>query len=248
LSRKHDILAIWIKIGDGLMKYETTGEVFKSGRITLINDDCMNILKQTPDNYYHLSCVDPPFGLGEKLTSGGTWAGKYTSSDSAWDIAPGKPYFDELRRAAENWIVWGGNNFTQFLPPARCFLIWDKVAKMQTMADSELALTSFDKNAKTFSHVRNTSERRIHLCQKPVKLYEWLLTNYANKGDRILDTHLGSGSSAIAAHNLGFDFTGVELDQDYFKAAIARLENHQKQPTLFSPPLTKPEPEQGALL
>jgi len=206
-------------------------------KIDLIHGDCMDFMRDLPDNAFELAIVDPPFGLGEKLTSGGTWAGKYTSSDSAWDIAPGKPYFDELRRVAENWIVWGGNNFTQFLPPARCFLIWDKVAKIKTMADSELALTSFDKNAKTFSHLRNTSERRIHLCQKPVKLYEWLLTNYAKPGDRILDTHLGSGSSAIAAWNLGFDFVGIELDKDYYDAAVKRFENHKRQQRLFDMPV-----------
>jgi site-specific DNA-methyltransferase (adenine-specific) len=201
--------------------------------IEILNIDCMAYMATQPDNSFDLAIVDPPYGIGEKLTSGGTWASKYSSSDSGWDVAPDEKYFNELMRVSKNWVVWGGNYFTKYLPPARCFLIWDKVAKMETMADSELAITSFDKNAKTFCHARNTSEKRIHICQKPVKLNDWLLTNYAEKGQRILDTHLGSGSSAIAAHYYGVDFVGCELDEDYYKAAKERFTEATRQRALF---------------
>ena len=126
--------------------------------------------------------------------------------------------------------------------------MWDKVAHMETMADCEYAWASFDKNAKIFKHVRNTSETRIHMCPKPVKLYEWLLTNYAKPGQRILDTHLGSGSSAIAAHNLGFDFVGMELDADYYDAACKRFEQHKAQGSLFIPDTPRDAYEQTDFL
>lgn len=199
--------------------------------IELHNMDCMEAMKDMPDNAYDLAIVDPPYGIGDKLTQGGTWASKYAKGDASWDIAPPIKYWEELFRVSKNQIVWGGNYFG--LPPNRCFIIWDKVAHMDTLADCEMAWTSFDKNAKIFKHVRNTSEQRIHICQKPVKLYEWLLTNYAKEGDKILDTHLGSGSIAIACHNLKFDLTGYELDTEYYEAATKRLKQHQAQQRLF---------------
>jgi len=201
--------------------------------MTIHNADCMTVMDSYPDNYFDLAVVDPPFGIGDKLTSGGTWAKKYTSKDSAWDIAPKKEYFDELQRVSRNYIIWGGNYFSQHLEPARCFLIWDKVAKMDTMADCEMAATSFDKNAKIFCHVRNTSEKRIHMCQKPVKLYNWIYANYAKEGQKILDTHLGSGSNAIAAHYAKMHFVGCELDEDYYKAAVERIRKETRQLELF---------------
>lgn len=199
--------------------------------IEILNIDCMTYMAGLPDNAFDLAIVDPPFGLGDKLTTGGTWAAKYKTGDADWDKAPDEDYFKELFRVSENQIIWGGNYFN--LPPSRCFLIWDKVAHMETMADCEQAWASFDKNAKIFKHVRNTIETRIHMCQKPVKLYEWILTNYAKPGQRILDTHLGSGSSAIAAHYFGVDFVGCELDKDYFDAAKKRFERQTAQLALF---------------
>lgn len=199
---------------------------------TILNVDCMEYMKQLPDKYFDLAIVDPPYGLGEKITNGGTWAAKLTKEDSAWDTAPTKDFFNELRRVSKEQIIWGGNYFE--LPPTRCFLIWDKVAHMDTLADCELAWTSMDKNAKIFKHVRNTAEQRIHVCQKPIKLYEWLLTNYAKPGQKIFDSHMGSGSSAIAANNLGFEFVGCELDEDYFDAACKRIEQHAQQERLFA--------------
>jgi site-specific DNA-methyltransferase (adenine-specific) len=201
--------------------------------IKLLNMDCMEYMAGLPDKAFELAIVDPPFGMGDKLTTGGTWAAKYKTGDADWDKAPSDIYFNELFRVSKHQIIWGGNYFS--LPPSRGFLIWDKVSHMETMADCEQAWMSIDKNAKIFKHVRNTSEARIHMCQKPVALYEWLLTNYAKPGDRILDTHLGSGSSAIAANNLGFDFVGMELDTDYYAAACKRFEQHKAQASLFQP-------------
>lgn len=206
----------------------------KNGKIQLLNMDCMDYMKTYKDNSFDLAIVDPPYGLNTKLTNGGTWASKYGSIDSKWDIKPNKLYFDELIRISNNWIIWGGNYFIEFLPSARCFLIWDKIAKMETLADCELALTSFDKNSKIFSHVRNTNEKRIHITQKPVKLYEWLLQNYAKPNQRIIDTHLGSASSAIAAHYFGCDFVGIEIDKDYYDKSIQRFKKETSVVKFFN--------------
>ena len=130
-------------------------------------------------------------------------------------------------------VVWGGNYFIDLLYPTRCFLIWDKKARMRTLADCEMAWTSFDKNAKIFTHVRNTSEKRIHICQKPIALYEWIYANYASSEAKILDTHLGSGSSAIAAHKANIEFVGIELNEVYFNETIKRIKNHILQQSLF---------------
>lgn len=198
----------------------------------VFNRDCMEAMKEFPDKFFELAIVDPPYGIGDKkLTQGGTWATKYKTGDAAWDIAPTKEYFSELVRVSENQIVWGGNYFN--LPPTRCFLIWDKKAHMETLADCEYAWTSFDSNAKIFQHVRNTNEQRIHITQKPIALYKWLLKNYAKEGDKILDTHLGSGSSRIAADSLGFDFWGYELDKEYFDASCKRFDQYKAQLNLF---------------
>lgn len=191
----------------------------------------MELMARYPDKYFDLAIVDIPYGLGDKLTQGGTWANKYKKGDADWDKLPTKAYFDELFRISKNQIIWGGNYVK--LPATRCFLIWDKIAQMDTMADCELAWTSFDKNAKIFRHLRNTSEKRIHITQKPVALYKWLLDKYAKQGDKILDTHLGSGSIAIACHDYGFDLTACELDKEYFEQAMKRLKLHQSQLKLF---------------
>ena len=203
--------------------------------VELLHIDCMEYMRAQPDNAFDLAIVDPPYGIGdEKLTSGGTWAAKYKKGDCAWDVAPDGDYFRELTRVSKNWIIWGGNYFTQHLQGARCFIVWRKLQMlgMHTMADCELALTSFDKNAKIWDG--NNSTDRIHPTQKPVKLYEWLLTSYAKPGQRILDTHLGSGSSAIAAHYFGVDFVGCELDEDYYRAAVKRFGANTRQIDIFS--------------
>jgi site-specific DNA-methyltransferase (adenine-specific) len=204
----------------------------KIGKATIYNMDCMELLKATPDKFYDLAIVDPDFGLNDKLTNGGTWASKYKKGDGNLGGIPNNEYFNNLFRVSKNQIIWGGNYFA--LPANRAFIIWDKVSHMPTMADCEYAWLSFDSNAKIYKHPRNSSENRIHICQKPIKLYEWLLTNYAKEGDKILDTHLGSMSSVIACLNLGFEITGCELDKDYYEAGIKRVEQSQKQQRMFA--------------
>jgi site-specific DNA-methyltransferase (adenine-specific) len=193
--------------------------------------DCMEIMAQYPDKHFDLAVVDPPYGLGEKLTQGGTWASKYTKQDSIWDVAPNESYFNELFRVSENQIIWGGNYFG--LTANRCFLIWDKVAHMDTLSDCEYAWTSFDKNAKIFKQARNTSQKRIHPTQKPIKLYDWIYKNYLTDGGKVIDTHLGSGSNRIAADKAGnINFVGCELDRDYFDAQEKRWSNYKAQLTI----------------
>jgi site-specific DNA-methyltransferase (adenine-specific) len=186
-------------------------------------------MSRYPDNYFELAIVDIPYGLGDKLTQGGTWANKYKKADAKWDILPKKEYFLELNRVSINQIIWGGNYAHEYLKNNRHFIIWDKLSHMPTMADCEYAWSSFDTNAKIYKHPRNTNEKRIHITQKPIKLYKWLLTNYAKENDKILDTHLGSGSIAIACHELGFDLTACELDLEYYEAAHKRFKEQTAQ-------------------
>ncbi len=200
-------------------------------KIELYNCDNMELMARYPDNYFDLSIIDIPYGLGDKLTQGGTWASKYKKGDADWDVLPDDYFFNELFRVSKNQIIWGGNYAN--LPPTRCFIIWDKVAQMDTMADCEFAWTSFDRNAKIFRHVRNTSEKRIHITQKPVALYKWILDKYAKPNDKILDTHLGSMSIAIACHDYGFELVGCELDKEYYDKGIQRVKNHVSQQKLF---------------
>jgi site-specific DNA-methyltransferase (adenine-specific) len=150
-----------------------------------------------------------------------------------WDKqTPKDDYWNELFRVSQNQIVWGGNYMTDKLYPSPCWLIWDKMQEFSG-AVFEMAWTSFKSSAKKFDNNAAANRNRIHPTQKPVKLYEWLLINYAKEGDKILDTHLGSGSSRIAAYNLGFDFTGIELDEDYFNDSNKRFQNHKNQLTIF---------------
>ena len=190
-------------------------------------EDCIQGMKRYENKHFDLAIVDPPYGLGDKLTQGGTWASKYAKGDASWDIAPPAEYWEELFRVSKNQIVWGGNYFG--LPANRCFIIWDKVAHMDTLADCEYAWTSFDRNAKIFKHVRNTSETRIHICQKPIKLYDWILQRYAKPTDLILDTHLGSGSSRIAAYKGRFNFVGFEIDAEYYEKQEKRFNDFKSQ-------------------
>ncbi len=191
------------------------------------NIDCMEYMKGLEDNAFDLAIVDPPYGIG--INKSGR-LGHYGGKGKAWDNeTPTEEYFLELYRVSKNQIIWGANYFV--MPVTRCFLIWDKQQPENvSFASCEYAWTSFDRSAKTYyQRPQNADVKRIHPTQKPVKLYEWLLANYANEGDRILDTHLGSGSSAIAAHYGGFDFVGCELDQDYFEAAQKRIKEETSQ-------------------
>ena len=200
--------------------------------IELYNVDCMEYLATLEDNAFELAIVDPPYGLGKRTTDGGSKKNtqiKFMKDmrRTNWDDAvPTKEYFEELKRVSENQIIWGGNYFK--LHSYRTFITWDKMTYVPTMSQVELAYTSFDSPARLIKINSNQLDRK-HPTQKPVKLYEWLLMNYAKEGDRILDTHLGSGSIAIACHNLGFDLVGCELDKEYFEAAQKRLQQHQSQ-------------------
>ena len=205
-------------------------------KITITNEDNMELMARYPDNYFDLAIVDPPYGLGNKLTQGGTWSKKWQTKGADWDKLPNKEYFDELFRVSKNWIIWGGNYFIEYLPNCRCFITWHKpyMDGMHSMSNVELALTSFDTNAKKVSINKDLgTEERIHVTQKPVKLYKWILDKYAKQGDKILDTHLGSGSIAIACHDYGFDLTACELDTEYYDKAIKRLKQHQAQLQMF---------------
>ena len=204
--------------------------------INLHNKDCMEALKEFKDNQFELAIVDPPYGLGKRTTDGGSKRNTQTKfmddiRRSNWDDStPTKEYFDELKRISKNHIVWGGNYFE--LHSYRTFVVWDKMTYIPTMSQVEIAVTSFDSPARLVK-INSNQRDRIHPTQKPVKLYEWLLMNYANEGDKILDTHLGSGSIAIACHNLGFDLEGYELDKEYFDLATKRLKEHQQQIRMF---------------
>ena len=169
--------------------------------------------------------------------TGGQWAAKYGKKIIAWDVAPEKEYFDELFRVSRNQVIWGGNYFD--LPPTRCFLVWRKTnipLEGFTMAPIEYAWTSFNRNAMMFEHTSQgkPSEPRIHVCQKPVELYVWIYKNFAKQGDKIFDPYLGSGSSRIAAYDMGLDFVGCEIDEVYFKLQEERFEQYTAQTSLFT--------------
>ena len=203
--------------------------------LDLRNCDCMALMAEFPDKHFELAIVDPPYGLGKRLSDGG---GKLKNSQfckqyresTQWDNVPSPEYFEELFRVSENQIIWGGNYFG--LPASRCMICWDKEQSMPTLSAWELGWTSFDKPSKIF-RASSTDLARFHPTQKPVALYRWLLHNYAKPGDKILDTHLGSGSIAIACHEKGFDLAGSELDPDYFAAMQARIKQAMAQTSLF---------------
>jgi site-specific DNA-methyltransferase (adenine-specific) len=223
--------------------------------------DCMELLADTPDGFYDLAIVDVPYGIGENgdrnASRGKLAIAKDYKPFSGGDReAPPKEYFVELMRVSKNQIIWGANHFIDRIPfPSSCWIVWDKVTGDSDFADSELAWTSFKTAVRNFRFQwsgmlqgnMKEKESRIHPTQKPVALYKWLLTRYAKPGWKILDTHGGSGSNAIACHDLGFDLTWIEKDPDYYAAAVKRYQEHARQGTLFEavPP---PKPEQGSLL
>ena len=203
-------------------------------RSEVFNTDCLEAMKQYPDNYFELAIVDPPYGI----------------DIANWDTKEHKPtpeYFEQLFRISKNQIIWGGNYFD--LPHSEAWICWDKTYKYSQklqVAEFELAWTSFEHKAKflRFTYCGNfygwekpkanyQKPKNIHITQKPVDLYRWLLQNYAKPNDKILDTHLGSGSSRIAADMEGFDFTGYELDKDYFEASVKRFNDYKLQTKLL---------------
>ena len=210
-------------------------------KIEITNEDNMELMARYPDNYFDLAIVDPPYGLdlanmnmglGKSKKASKAKNRKWVSKD--WDKAtPKSEYFEELFRVSNTQFVWGGNYFD--LPPCNFYIIWDKeIPNGLSFADCEMCWTSLHKAPRIFRYSAYKAEKtKFHPTQKPVKLYEWLLMNYAKEGDKILDTHLGSGSIAIACHNLGFELTSCELDKDYYEASIKRIKNHIAQKRLF---------------
>jgi site-specific DNA-methyltransferase (adenine-specific) len=195
----------------------------------------MSFMATLPDKAFELAIVDPPYGINAANMTGGAGTNKQWSKGKTWDSAiPDKKYFEELKRVSINQIIWGGNYFE--LPPSRCYLIWDKNNDNRDFAESEFAWTSLDQVARTFRmRPMNMDGGKIHPTAKPVALYKWLLSRYAKPGDRILDTHGGSGSICIACHDLGYDLTWMELDPDYYAAACKRYQTHAAQGQLFEP-------------
>jgi site-specific DNA-methyltransferase (adenine-specific) len=207
--------------------------------LTITNEDNMNLMSRYPDNYFDLAIVDPPYGIGydgAKKTSG-SHGGRKAHEFKGWDSKiPEKLYFDELFRISKNQIIWGANYFTEFLPPSMGWIVWRKDRGEFSSSDAELAFTSFNRALREFTKNPLILVREggtIHPTQKPVALYKWILSNYAKEGDKILDTHLGSGSIAIACHDYGFDLTACELDKEYFDKAMQRINNHTAQIKMF---------------
>lgn len=212
--------------------------------ITITNEDNMKLMARYEDNYFDLAIVDPPYGIDVSKTGnvGGNNLGKSKDyGKKEWDSEiPTAEYFKELQRVSKNQIIFGGNYMIEHLQNTPCFIIWDK-NNSGNFADAELAWTSFDTATRIFKstwngmiqHDMKNKEIRIHPTQKPVRLYEWILDNYAEKGFKILDTHLGSGSIALACHNRGFNLTACELDKEYYNNAQNRLKTHQQQLTMF---------------
>lgn len=204
----------------------------------VFNIDCMIGMKDYPDKYFDLAIVDPPYGIDwmDQIQNPNTKANWKQYDNKEWDKnIPETPYFNELKRVSKEQIIWGGNYMTDFLYPSSCWVIWDKMQEFSG-AVFEMAWTSFKSPAKAFRMSRveaYANQEKIHPTQKPTQLYKWLLKNYAQPGDKILDTHLGSGSSRIAAYEMGFDFTGYEIDKDYFEAQEKRFRQHTAQVKMF---------------
>lgn len=215
--------------------------------MNITNEDNMKLMARYGDDYFDLAIVDPPYGIDINNQSQGKGGGvakkiEYTKKD--WDKkAPETEYFKELLRVSKNVIIWGANHFIENIPNSNssCWIVWDKDNGDTDFADSELAYTTFNTAVRNFKckwsgmlqYDMKNKEVRIHPTQKPIRLYEWVLDKYAKKGDKILDTHLGSGSIAIACHNRGYELTACELDKEYYDKAMKRLKEHTAQQRLF---------------
>ena len=208
--------------------------------IKIYNKDCMLDMKEMENNAFDLAIVDPPYGIGisgQKERKNGKKSDRKYHKEKGWDnTIPTKEYFKQLFRVSKNQIIWGANYFVEHLNKGtKGWVVWDKAQYGLTMSDCELAYSSFDKPTRVYIKNRAVliSQNTIHPTEKPIKLYEWLLMNYAKEGDKILDTHLGSGSIAIACHNLGYDLTACELDKEYYNMAQKRIEQHKQQTLLW---------------
>ena len=220
-----------------------TKEYNGRSRIRMYRADCMDLMESKPKNHYSLSIVDPPYGIGESKKAGKRPKVSVKYKISNWDDKyPDKEYFTLLINVSVNQILWGANHYVSQIPyNSSCWIFWNKVRQSQDFADGELAWTSFKSAVKMYEFAwdgfrqgdMKNKETRIHPTQKPVKLYKWLLTNYAKEGDTIIDTHGGSMSIAIACWDLGFDLDICELDTDHFNDAVKRFEQHISQTQLF---------------
>ncbi len=202
--------------------------------LNITNEDNMALMSRYPDKYFDLAIVDPPYGIGMDSGCDNGTVGKYGTKHNkkTWDDAtPNKEYFNELFRVSKNQIIWGGNYFE--LQLTKSWIIWDKKQPAKNFASCELAWTSTNNRMSIFHFAFNVEKNKIHPTQKPIALYKWILQNYAESGMKILDTHLGSGSIAIACHDYGFDLTACELDKEYFDKAMERINNHVSQQKLF---------------
>ena len=210
-------------------------------KLTITNEDNMELMSRYPNNYFDLAIVDPPYGIGGgvdnrkaiETKSGNNLRRFARKGGMEWDRnTPKKSYFDELKRVSKNQIIWGGNYMIENLDNTRCFIVWDKMTYIPSMSQIELAWSSFTTHSQLVK-INSNQNDRIHISQKPVDLYKWLLDKYAKEGEKILDTHLGSGSIAIACHDYGFELTACELDQEYYEKAVQRIKNHVAQQKLF---------------
>ena len=207
--------------------------------INITNECNMALMARYPDKYFDLAIVDPPYGIGANKMTLGNGKKKIYRGLNDWDkTIPNENYFSELFRVSKNQIVWGGNYMTEFLPPTSAWLFWDKMTGLNDFADGELAWTSYNGALRKITKQwlgANAKDglERIHPTQKPIYLYSYILNKYAKPNDKILDTHLGSGSIAIACHDYGFELTACELDTEYYDKAMERLANHQSQTKLF---------------
>ena len=215
-----------------------TGQIgWQQSAINLHNSDCLEALRTFKDDQFDLVIADPPYGLAESGAHTHISATRKLYSDKMadWDKRPTQEYFDQIRRVSKNQIVFGMNYFMDMLPPSRCFIVWDNCNRGLSFSQAELAWASFPQMSKVFKH-NSSNPSRIHRCQKPVPLYMWLLKTYAPKGSTILDTHLGSGSIAIAVHempDMEYTLTGYELNTEYYDNAVNRLHLRQNQLKLF---------------
>jgi site-specific DNA-methyltransferase (adenine-specific) len=209
-------------------------------KIQITNEDNMELMARYPDNYFDLAIVDPPYGIGidgqKKSINKNPKHNRKEHKQKNWDNEiPSKEYFNELKRVSKNQIIWGANYFTEYLNPTKAWIFWYKGQRDLTMSDGEMAWTSFKTVTRQIEINRASliTQKTLHPTEKPYKLYKWLLDKYAKEGDKILDTHLGSGSIAIACHDYDFELTACELDKEYYDKAIERITNHVSQQKLF---------------
>lgn len=215
------------------------------------NRDCMEAMKEFPDKFFDLAIVDPPYGIGmdgqkEFVSKKNRKHNRKAHERKSWDFQlPDERYFTELFRVSRNQIIWGGNYMTYFLPPTKAWIFWYKGQRDLTMSDGEMAWTSFASVTRQIelNRVELLKQNTIHPTEKPFRLYQWLLKNYAKPNNKILDTHLGSGSSRIAAYKMGYDFWSYEVDKDYFEAQEKRFKDAIAEPLFESVKL-----EQGKLI